>query len=161
MTKFSVFFISVLIATTAFAEDVCFNTLAEHAKVKNKLPELFQILPISLGANLPGRMIDIFVLLKIQSKGNSIVFKSDIYASTQGRTADETEVKNICYNPDTKSFEISFNTKAKVFKVAVMSVTSVLTEGVILKKIGANEHKEILEKLEGKGPATTSSQVEK
>ncbi|MBY0554982.1 hypothetical protein K2P97_10675 [bacterium] len=149
MTKFSAFFISLLFAVSVNAEQVCFATMEEHEAIKDKLPNLFKELPVILGVDSPGMVLDVFVILKIVPREKAIVFDSDVYVSTSGRTKDKVEVKNVCYDTDSKAFRIQFKNNGKAFD-AVYDNNGVATRGVVLKKLSLSEQKTIKGKIEAK-----------
>lgn len=150
--KFSAFFISILFSSLVFAEQVCFGTAEEHDKVKEKLPVMFQTLPVTIGVDSPGMIVDVFVILKIQIQAPAIVFITDLYATTEGRVSDKVEVKNLCYDTVSKALKVEFNNNAKPFD-AVYGNNTVTTRGVVLKKLTAAEQKAIRTKLESKPKA--------
>ncbi len=157
-----------LFSVNSFAEVVCINNAKEYLELKEKLPVLFQNLPIKLGGESPGQVYDVFATLTISLHGDAIVLKTDSWQGPKGHVLSKKpeEVKSVCFDSTTKKMKIRFVVDAEEF-TAVYTDTEVRHPEVTLKKISATQERAILEKIYKKVPRkalpiieTPSSQME-
>lgn len=173
MNPFFRILIIFLFSVNSFAEVVCINNAKEYLELKEKLPVLFQKLPIKLGGEKladPSYLLsyDVFATLTISLHGDAIVLKTDSWQGPKGHVLSKKpeEVKSVCFDSTTKKMKIRFVVDAEEF-TAVYTDTEVRHPQVTLKKISATQERAILEKIYKKVPGkalpiieTPSSQME-
>lgn len=154
MKKFSVFFISMLIASSALAEKVCFGNMDGLNAVKEKFPEILQKFPVTMGVETTVWGTDVIALVKIFFEGDTIVLTSDVW-KMGARYKEKGAVKEACYDTDSASFTISFRNGGKPFEAKYIKAQNVvLTQGVNLKRLSDKEQRELIGKITVKESAS-------
>ena len=146
-----IFILSLFISTSTFAAVVCVNNAKEYSALKEKLPTLFQKLPVKLGGESPGKLYDIFAAITISVQGDAIMLLTDSWQGPMGHYRNPAEVKSVCFDTTSKEMTISFVTESKDFK-AFYSEDEVRLPEITLKKISATQERAILEKIYKKVP---------
>lgn len=159
MNSFCRVLILLLFSVNSFAEVTCIGNAKEYESLKEKLPLLFQTLPLKLGGESPGIFYDIFASIKISLMSEAIVLHTDSWQGPLGHYRDMAEVKNVCFDSNSKEMTISFKNNAKDFE-AKYSNTSVTLPELTLKKITTAQEKTLLEKIYRKIPAKSQPKSE-
>lgn len=158
------FVIPVLIfcifSISAFAETVCISDAKEYAVMKEKLPVLFQKLPLKLGGESPGRIYDVYATIKIDFVGNAIVLLTDSWQGPLGHYNNPAEVKTVCFDTVNSEMTISFKVKNTKDFTAFYTDKEVRLPEIVLKKISTAQEKSIIEKIYKKVPNKSMPIVE-
>lgn len=152
MNLFFRIFIISLFSVNAFAEVICMRNAKEYLELKEKLPVLFQKLPIKLGGESPGRIYDVFAAITISLQGDAIMLLTDSWQGPMGHYRNPAEVKSVCFNSTTKEMTISFVVKDANDFTAFYTDTEVRLPEITLKKISTTQERAILEKIYKKVP---------
>ena len=152
MNLFFRIFIISLFSVNAFAEVICMRNAKEYLELKEKLPVLFQKLPIKLGGESPGRIYDVFAAITISLQGDAIMLLTDSWQGPMGHYRNPAEVKSVCFDSVTKEMTISFVVVNTKDFVAFYTDTEVRLPQLTLKKISAAQERAILEKIYKKVP---------
>lgn len=160
MNSFFRIFIITFFSVNAFAEVVCIRNAKEYLELREKLPVLFQKLPIKLGGESPGRIYDVFAAITISLQGDAIMLLTDSWQGPMGHYRNPAEVKSVCFDSATKEMTISFVVKDAKDFVAFYSDTEVRLPQIALKKISAAQERAILEKIYKKIPSKAMPMIE-
>lgn len=96
----------MLIASTSFASEVCFDDKAGHDSIKSQLPKIMQSSPLYLAhlerSSLTGAM-------KISWDEREKAFKLEFYGyhSFVGNRSESGLIHEICYNAETESIRVT------------------------------------------------------
>ena len=160
MNSFFRIFIITLFSVNAFAEVVCIRNAKEYNELKEKLPVLFQKLPIKLGGESPGRIYDVFAAITISLQGDAIMLLTDSWQGPMGHYRNPAEVKSVCFDSVTKEMTISFVVAAAKDFTAFYADTEVRLPQITLKKISASQERALLEKIYKKMPGNALPIIE-
>lgn len=137
----------------SLAEVVCISSGKDHAELKEKLPQLFQELPVKLGGESKGRFLlstyEVFAVINIYIKSDVIVLGTDSWQGPLGQYKDKVEVKKVCFNSANDEIVISFTNNAKDFKGKYADNTVTLPD-ILLKKISNSQEKDLISKINKK-----------
>lgn len=156
---FRISIIALFFSVDTFAATICMRNAKEYIELKEKLPVLFQKLPIKLGGESPGRLFDIYAAITISLQGNGIMLLTDSWQGPLGHYRNPAEVKSVCFDMVTKEMTISFVTESKEFK-AFFTDDEVRLPEITLKKISSSQEKMILEKIYKKVPSKVMPVIE-
>ena len=138
--------IGLTFSINTLAETICVSSAKEYEELKDKLPLLFRELPVKLGGESAGLFYDVFAVIKINVRGESIILTTDSWQGPLGYYNDSVEVKKVCFNLSNKEMTISFKNNAKDF-VGKFTDKEVTLPDISLKKISTAQEKAISEKI--------------
>lgn len=160
MNSFFRILIIFLFSANAFAEVICIRNAKDYIELKEKLPVLFQKLPVKLGGESPGRIYDVFAAITISLQGDAIMLLTDSWQGPMGHYRNPAEVKSVCFDSVTKEMTISFVVADAKNFTAFYTDTEVRMPQITLKKITAAQERAILEKIYKKLPGTALPIIE-
>ena len=134
-------------AANSFAEQVCISSGKEYAERKDKIPTLFQKLPLTIGGEAKGNFIDVIALVQIKIQSDAIV----LIINSWPRLQAPSEVEKVCFNSVNNEMVISFKNGADVFKGKVAG-NAVILDDVILMELSPGEEINLLNRIKRKSP---------
>lgn len=147
-------FFTLIAMTNVQAEVFCFGNAEEYAFHKDKMPKLFQQLPLVIGAEDKGFVYDIYAILRISIQSGVLILASDSWRAT-ARYSDTNEVKEVCFDTIFQAMKVKF-TNGKKFE-AKYTDTQIEVPGAVLKRISAADQARIIQKIQSKAASKSGA----